>query len=85
MNATTSALTRLLGLFGNPVEHSFSPLFMNHALALLNLDYAYLAFAVEENDVQQAVQALRTLKFRGANVTIPFKQSVIHHLDLVHD
>jgi shikimate dehydrogenase len=83
MSSSELALTKPLGLFGNPVEHSFSPLFMNHALKLLELNYRYLAFAVEEDGLHHAVQALRTLHFRGANVTIPFKQSVTAHLDHV--
>ena len=85
MKPIKPALTKPLGLFGNPVEHSFSPLFMNHALSLLNLNYRYLAFAIEESTVEAAVRALRILGFRGANVTIPFKQSVSHHLDHVDD
>jgi shikimate dehydrogenase len=85
MKEMEPASTGLLGLFGNPVEHSFSPLFMNHALSLLDLNYRYLAFSIEENKLQHAVQALRTLKFRGINVTIPFKRSVISHLDHVHE
>lgn len=85
MKPTKPAHVRPLGLFGNPVEHSFSPLFMNHALSLLNLNYRYLAFAIEESTVEAAMQALRILGFRGANVTIPFKRSVFHHLDHVDD
>jgi len=85
MKAMKPACTGPLGLFGNPVEHSFSPLFMNHALSLLNLNYRYLAFAIEESSVKAAMQALRVLGFRGANVTIPFKRSVLHYLDHVDD
>ena len=85
MKENEPAGTGPLGLFGNPVEHSFSPLFMNHALFLLDLNYRYLAFSIEENELQHAVQALRTLKFRGVNVTIPFKRSVISRLDHVHE
>jgi shikimate dehydrogenase len=58
---------------------------MNHALQLLDLNYRYLAFAVRERDVGQAVQSIRALNFRGTNVTIPHKQFVMQHLDHVHD
>ena len=85
MKETELAQTGLLGLFGNPVEHSFSPIFINHALQLLDLNYRYLAFAVRERDVGQAVQSLRALSFRGTNVTIPHKLSVMQHLDHVHE
>jgi shikimate dehydrogenase len=83
MKEAQPAHEKPLGLIGNPVEHSFSPLFMNHALSLLNLNYRYLAFTVEESGVKTALQALRTLRFRGANVTIPFKRAVLVHLDRI--
>ncbi len=83
MKPTAPAQTRPLGLFGNPVEHSFSPLFMNHALELLGLNYRYLAFSIEEKELKSAVHALRVFGFRGINVTIPFKRAVTHHLDRI--
>jgi shikimate dehydrogenase len=75
--------TRPLGLFGNPVEHSFSPLFMNHTLGRLGLNYRYLAFTVEQGGLGAAVQAVRTLGFRGVNVTIPYKRAVFEHLESI--
>lgn len=77
------ARTRSLGLFGNPVEHSFSPLFMNYTIGLLGLNYRYLAFTLEEKDLGAAVQAVRTLGFRGVNITIPFKRDVFKHLQQI--
>jgi shikimate dehydrogenase len=75
--------TRPLGLFGNPVEHSFSPLFMNHALRRLGLNHHYLAFTIGPGGLGAAVQAIRTLGFRGVNVTIPFKRAVFEHLESI--
>lgn len=38
--------TMLLGLIGDPVEHSLSPQMQNAALAELDLDYVYIPFPV---------------------------------------
>jgi shikimate dehydrogenase len=51
----------------------------NTAFAAANLDWRYLAFDVE--DPVTAVEALRTLGFAGANVTIPHKQAVVAACD----
>ncbi len=51
----------------------------NAAFAARGLDWHYTAFDV--GDVVEAVAALRTLGFAGANVTIPHKQSVVAACD----
>jgi len=73
--------TKLVGLFGNPVEHSLSPLFMNYALEKLGVDCRYIAFTINKTDLQNALRSMRTLGFRGINITIPFKSAVIDFLD----
>ena len=40
--------TQLVCLLGSPVSHSISPAMHNEAFRLLNLNYAYLAFDVNE-------------------------------------
>ena len=35
--------TEVIGLIGNPVEHSFSPLIHNEIARCMNIDTAYLA------------------------------------------
>lgn len=65
--------TRLTGLLGSPVSHSISPMMHNEAFRLLDLDYVYLAFDVGAEQMEAAVDGLRTLNVRGFNVTMPGK------------
>lgn len=65
--------TRLTGLLGSPVSHSISPMMHNEAFKQLDLDYVYLAFDVNADNMQTAVEGLRTLNVRGFNVTMPGK------------
>lgn len=76
-----SGTTELLGLIGTPVEHSKSPAMYNHCFSRYGLDWAYLAFDVPQEQAGAAVQAIRTLHMRGANVTMPCKNAVIPYLD----
>jgi shikimate dehydrogenase len=62
-----------VALLGHPVAHSLSPRMQNAAFAARGLDWDYAAFDVE--DVGPAIEALRTLGFAGANVTIPHKHA----------
>ena len=76
-----SGTTVMLGLMGTPVEHSKSPAMYNHCFAKYGLDWAYLAFSVTQEQAGAAVQAIRTLNMRGANVTMPCKSTVIPYLN----
>ncbi len=65
--------TVLTGLLGSPVSHSISPMMHNEAFRQLNLDYVYLAFDVDVEGMEAAVNGFRTLNVRGFNVTMPGK------------
>ncbi|ADL13280.1 shikimate dehydrogenase [Acetohalobium arabaticum] len=73
----------LVGLFGYPVKHSLSPVMHNTAFSKLDLDYLYLPFEVEPDNLKAAVEGIRGLNLRGVNLTIPHKEAVIPYLDQV--
>ncbi len=74
--------TTVYGLLGSPVTHSRSPRLHNGLFAHYGLDAAYLAFPVDPRTPGAAlVSAIRTLGLTGANLTVPFKQRVLPHLD----
>lgn len=75
--------TRLLGVIGDPVRHSLSPLLHNAAFAALGLDWAYVALPVRAAEVGQAIAGARALGLEGLNVTMPHKAAVLAHLDRV--
>jgi shikimate dehydrogenase len=73
--------TTICAVFGDPVAHSFSPAMHNAAYQALGMNCVYVACHVRAGRLQDAVQALRALGFRGANVTIPHKQPIAAYLD----
>ena len=79
MSERITGHTELIGLMAYPIRHSSSPAMQNEAFAKLGYDYAYLAFEV--GTVEDAVKAIRTLKMRGSNVSMPNKTLVGQYLD----
>lgn len=75
--------TQLLGVIGDPIKHSLSPVMHNAALEFLGLDYAYLPFAIAPADLEAALAGMLALGIQGFNVTIPHKQAVIPWLKSV--
>jgi shikimate dehydrogenase len=76
-----SGKTQLCAIIGDPVEHSMSPAMHNAAYQKMGLDYLYLPLLVKSEQLQPAVEGLRALNFRGFNVTMPHKVSIIPLLD----
>ena len=73
--------TELIGLMAYPIRHSSSPAMHNAAFAKLGLDYAYLAFEIDNDSLEGAVQGIRSLKLVGSNVSMPNKTVVHKYLD----
>ncbi|QKZ03977.1 shikimate dehydrogenase [Pseudomonas eucalypticola] len=68
-------------IMGSPF--SLSAKIHNAAYAALGLDYTFVCFGVE--DPVAAVGAIRTLGVRGMNVSMPYKQAVMPHLDAIDE
>lgn len=73
--------TELIGLMAYPIRHSSSPAIHNEAFAYLGLDYAYLAFEVDQDTLGDAIKGMRAFKMPGANLSMPNKAAVIPYLD----
>nr|MBO6294230.1 shikimate dehydrogenase [Schwartzia sp. (in: firmicutes)] len=80
-----SGTTKNLGVIGWPIAHSLSPAMQAAAIRSAGLDYAYIAMPVRPEALPAAVEGLRSLGFRGFNVTIPHKSAVMALLDEVDE
>ncbi len=68
--------TKILGVIGNPIEHTLSPVIHNTLCELLGIDAVYVPIKVE-NDIVTAVNGLVESGVYGLNVTVPYKQDVM--------
>jgi shikimate dehydrogenase len=77
--------TKLLGVIGDPVEHSLSPVMHNRAIASLGVDYVYLPFPIKAEDLEVAIAGFAAVGVVGFNITIPHKQAIVPLLSSVSD
>jgi shikimate dehydrogenase len=68
-------------VIGNPIKHSLSPAMHNSQFMELGINATYSAFNVREDDLETAVEGIKSLNIKGFNVTIPHKESIIKYLD----
>ena len=73
--------TRLLGIIGDPVKHSLSPVMHNAALAVMGLDFVYVPFPVQGENLATALAGFGAIGVQGFNITIPHKQAILPLLD----
>ena len=76
-----SGHTKIVGIIGDPVQHSRSPQMHNAAIAERKLDYIYVPFHVRSGELREAIEGFKALNVLGVNVTIPHKQTVMPILD----
>ena len=70
----------LYGIIGNPLSHSFSPVFFNEKFAKEGIDAEYKKFEIPEiSSFPHIIHSNPNLK--GMNVTLPYKQQVMEYLD----
>lgn len=73
------------GIIGLPINHSLSPkMYMAAFHASGFTHYNYIAIPVKVGGLMPAVEGLKGLDFRGFNVTIPHKTTILNYLDAVN-
>jgi shikimate dehydrogenase len=73
--------TTIVGVFGAPITHTASPAMHNAAFTALEMNWAYLAFAVEPQNLRTALQGARDMGIVGINLTVPHKILALGCLD----
>ncbi len=69
--------TKVCGIFGHPVGHSFSPVLQNTLFRALQIPAVYTAFDVAPEHLPAAVQGAFAMGLWGLNITIPHKKEVM--------
>ncbi|KJX93798.1 shikimate / quinate 5-dehydrogenase like protein [Zymoseptoria brevis] len=78
--ADASSSSKKLHLIGIGVGHSIAPIMHNHICAALHIPWTFVA--TEASTIEAAMLIMRdTPNFAGAVVTMPYKKSVMAHLD----
>jgi shikimate dehydrogenase len=67
------------------VMRSKSPAIFSTVLKRIGIKGAYVPFKVDPDQIGSALQSIRVLNISGASITIPFKEKVIPHLDILSE
>jgi shikimate dehydrogenase len=57
----------------------------SRVLQRVGIQAAYVPFKVDPQNIGRALKSLKVLNIAGANVTVPFKEKVIPHLDVLSE
>lgn len=77
--------TKIVGIIGHPIKHSFSPKMHNLTFQSQELNYIYLPFDVPTSQLGESLKAMGILGIRGLNVTLPHKEKIIQYMDHVSE
>ena len=64
---------------------SKSPAMFSAVMKRLGLRATYVPFHVRPENIGQAMNSLRILNVAGANVTVPYKEAVVSHMDVLSE
>lgn len=79
-------LDSLVGVFGHPVAENPTVVMIEAGFLAAGLEkWRYLTIDVTPDKLQQAMQALRILGFKGINLTMPHKVEVLPFLDEISE
>ncbi|MBN1134576.1 MAG: shikimate dehydrogenase [Methanosarcinaceae archaeon] len=71
----------IFAVFGDPIEHSLSPIMHNSAFEKLGMDCVYHAFRVKREQLCDALFGAKAMGFGGVNLTVPLKVEALKTVD----
>ena len=71
------------GIIGNPIKHSLSPVLHKYWFNKYGIDADYSIIEAGDKELPEIIKKIRQGVYSGINVTLPFKQKIINHVDKV--
>lgn len=78
-----SRKTALYALIGDPVTLSISDVTHNQVFKYYNWDAVYVKIQISSEELGPFIQLAKALLIQGISVTMPLKEAIIPHLDLI--
>ena len=77
-------MIKKFGIIGNPIKHSLSPVLHNYWFKKYNINADYSIMDVkDENQLPGIIKQIRNREISGINITLPYKQKIVSHVDTV--
>ena len=71
------------GIIGNPIKHSLSPVLHNYWFNKYKIDAEYSIIETTDKKLDEVIKKIKDGHYSGVNVTLPYKQKIINHIDKV--
>jgi shikimate dehydrogenase len=68
-------------IIGNPISHTLSPKLHNYWFEKNKINGKYDKVLLKQNEIESLIKKIKTKELHGMNVTVPYKQIVIPHLE----
>ena len=79
-------MIKKFGIIGKPIKHSLSPVLHNYWFEKYEINANYSIIEVNEDNLKDVVSKIKDKALSGLNITLPYKQRIVPHLDyLVND
>ena len=76
-------MKKKFGIIGNPINHSLSPILHNYWFKKYEIDADYNVIEENEKNLTRIINQIKDGSLAGINVTLPFKQKIINHVDKI--
>ena len=76
-------MTKKFAIIGRPIKHSLSPTLHNYWFEKYKIDAKYSTIEIKDEDLSNLVNKIKNKDLSGINITLPFKQKIVPHLNLL--
>ena len=76
-------MKKFFGIIGNPIKHSLSPVLHKYWFKKYDINADYSILEATDKDLPDIIRKIKEGGYSGINVTLPFKQKIINHIDKV--
>jgi shikimate dehydrogenase len=83
MEMIVKGTTNIYAVIGNPVKHTVSPAIHNTLSKTLRHDNIYIPLKIEKDKFNDAIEGMKAVGIKGFNITVPYKNDIIKHLDSI--
>ena len=73
------------GIIGSPIKHSLSPIIHRYWMDMHNIISSYDIYEPKKHELSSFLKGMSNNNIKGINVTIPYKEDVMQHLDIIDD
>ena len=76
-------MKKKFGIIGNPIKHSLSPVLHNYWFKKYGIDADYSLINISDRELPDIVNKLKSKDLSGINITLPYKQKIVPHIDIL--